>query len=62
MSNLNKTHRQKALEWWNSLRSANINGIKGKKHYTDNFFGFNMRIHKYLTGREIEQIWRTVKN
>lgn len=52
------TNRSKAIEWWDTLRDTRLcNGTKDKGYYTDKYFGFNMRMCKFLTGREIEMIW-----
>lgn len=50
--------RQLALNWWNTLRDTRLdNGTKDKGYYTDKYMGYNMRMFKYLTGREVEEIW-----
>ena len=55
MSNLNKADRQKALEWWSTIEYKNLLASSRLKD-------FGKRHHTSLTGREIEQIWRTVNN
>lgn len=55
---LTTTDREKAISWWNTLRDTRLmNGTKDKGYYTDKYFGFGERMHKCLTGREIENIW-----
>lgn len=56
--NLNITTRGRAIYWWGRLRNTRLmDGTKDKGHYADKYFGFNMRMHQYLTGREVEEIW-----
>jgi hypothetical protein len=56
-----KSSRELALEWWNSLSDISIQ-MPSKSHLCKLYHG-DMRIHKSLTGSEIEQIWRRkVKN
>ena len=51
------TDREKAMEWWNTLRNTNLRiGSKDKGYYCENFD--YMRMWQNLTGSEIEQIWR----
>lgn len=52
------TTREKAIAWWDTLRNTRLmDGTRDKGYYTDKYFGFNMRMYKYLTGREVEAIW-----
>lgn len=52
------TTRSQAIEWWNTIRNTRLcDGTKDKGYYTDKYFGFNMRMYQYLTGREVELIW-----
>lgn len=56
--NVTPTTREKAIAWWNTLRDTRLNdGTKDKGYYTDKYFGYNMRMYQYLTGREVEVIW-----
>lgn len=48
--------REQALAWWNSLSDISIQ-MPSKSHLCKVYHG-DMRIHKSLTGREIEEIWK----
>ena len=52
-----KTIREQALEWWNNIKDFDEHSIfKGK--YGLCFRYYPGREWQYLTGREIEDIWR----
>jgi hypothetical protein len=47
-----------AFTWWDTLRNTRLcNGTKDKGYYTDKYFGFNMRMYKYLSKDEIVMIY-----
>jgi len=47
-----------ALNWWDTLRNTRLcNGTKDKGYYADKYFGFNMRMYKYLSKDEICMIY-----
>lgn len=50
--------REKAMAWWNSLRSTRLMiGSKDKGYYTDKHFGFGRRMYQHLDSSEIHLIW-----
>jgi hypothetical protein len=52
------TDSDKAIAWWGMLRDTRLcNGTKDKGYYVDKYFGFNMRMFKYINNKEIEAIW-----
>lgn len=57
------TDRQYALAWWDSLRNTRLmnDTTKDKGYYTDLYFDFNMRMYKWLSEEEIEQVWKHAK-
>ena len=48
--------REQAITWWDSLSDISIQ-MPSKSHLCKVYHG-DMRIHKSLTGREIEEIWK----
>jgi hypothetical protein len=50
-----KSTRELAIEWWDNLSDISIQ-MPSKSHLCKLYHG-DMRIHKSLTGREIEEIW-----
>lgn len=50
--------KKRSREWWDSLRNTRlVNGTKDKGYYTDDFFGYNMRMWKYLSEEDVVNIW-----
>jgi hypothetical protein len=54
-----KTDRELAMIWWNNLSDISIQ-MPSKSYLCEKYHG-NMRIHKSLTGSEIEKIWNIEK-
>ncbi len=53
--NEDKSTRKQAMTWWNNLSDISIQ-MPSKSHLCKKYHG-NMRIHRSLTDREIEEIW-----
>lgn len=50
--------RKNAMSWWNTLRNTDLrNGTRDKGYYTRKYF--ELRMYKYLTGREIQIIYES---
>lgn len=55
MKEMEKNH----LKWWDGLRKTNLGcGQKDRGYYTNRYFGYNMRMHKYLSDEEIKAIYK----
>lgn len=48
--------RKKSMEWWNNLPDVTITTEINKSALCKKYYG-DTRIHKSLTGREIQNIW-----